>query len=485
MEFIALVLAIGALLAFRTLNKRTLALEGRLDETSQALVALRAALGRDGPGPAATDEAAPVVAPAPIVPPAETSVPLTPADAPEAAVPAVVPVSAAPKRSLEERLGTRWAVWVGGLALALGGVLMVRLSIEQGIFGPGARVILGLLFSAVLVGAGEWLRRGERGITVPGLEAAHIPSILTAAGTVAAFGTVYAAHALYDFIGPAFAFVALGAIGVATMFAAALHGPMLAGLGLAGAYIGPVLVNSATPSPWPVVLYLAVVAAAAHGLARLRQVAVARRIRRRRRVPVGDAVSLRARRPARPTGRSPAMPTCSCNLRSRRPSSPSNRISVPRTRTATPDRIAGAALLAMAILAVAMLADSKSELGGWVPFAAAAAGLLLATAWLSAPAAYGAALPGLPVIAVAAAWPGLAAPPEASQLGAVRRPGPAPPRQRDGLPGDARHPRRGDGRRRRIPPVAGADAQRAARRALCARRHRAAAAGAWSSPICG
>jgi len=70
----------------------------------------------------------------------------------------------------------------------------------------------------------------------------------------------------------------------------------------------------------------------------------------------------------------------------------------------------------MAILAVAMLADSKSELGGWVPFAAAAAGLLVAAAWLSAPAAYGAALAGLPVIAVAAAWPGLAAPPEASQL---------------------------------------------------------------------
>jgi uncharacterized membrane protein len=329
--------------------------------------------------------------------------------------PAIVPAPAAPVRSLEERLGTRWAVWVGGIALALGGILMVRYSIEQGIFGPGARVILGLLFAAALVGAGEWLRRGERGITVPGLEAAHIPSVLTAAGTVAAFGTVYAAHALYNFIGPALAFLALGAIGVATMFAAALHGPMLAGLGLAGAYVAPLLVASDRPSPWPVVLYLAVVAASAHGLARLRKwlwlaaFAVAGAflwgMPYLDRAAAGDMdwtfagymhVLLQLALAAAFIAIEPHLGT--------------------KDEDAVPDRIAGAALLAMAILAVAMLADSKSELGGWVPFAAAAAGLLLATAWISAPAAYGAALAGLPVVAVAAAWPGLAAPPEASQL---------------------------------------------------------------------
>jgi uncharacterized membrane protein len=423
MEFIALVLAIAALLAFRALNKRTLALEDRLEETSLALVALRAALGRDGPGPAASDEAAPIEAPeapvVPVPPPAETSVPLSPADEPPtgeaAGVPAIVPVPAAAARSLEERLGTRWAVWVGGIALALGGILMVRYSIEQGIFGPGARVILGFLFAAALVGAGEWLRRGERGITVPGLEAAHIPSILTAAGTITAFGTVYAAHALYNFIGPALAFVVLGAIGVATMFAAALHGPMLAGLGLAGAYVAPLLVASDKPSPWPVVLYLAVVAASAYGLARLRKwlwlaaFAVAGGFLWGMpcldRAAAGEIdwtlagyahVLLQLALAAAFIAVEPHLGT--------------------KDEEATPDRIAGAALLAMAILAMAMLADSKSELGGWVPFAAAAAGLLLATAWISAPAAYGAALSGLPVIAVAAAWPGLAAPPEASQL---------------------------------------------------------------------
>jgi len=57
----------------------------------------------------------------------------------------------------------------------------------------------------------------------------------------------------------------MGAVGMATMFAAALHGPALAGLGLVGALAAPLLVTSSDPNPWPVVLYVAVVSAAAGG----------------------------------------------------------------------------------------------------------------------------------------------------------------------------------------------------------------------------
>src|SRR6185437_14484649 len=67
------------------------------------------------------------------------------------------------------------------------------------------------------------------------------------------------------------AFIALGAIGIATMLAAALHGPALAGLGLAGAFVVPLLIESQQPNPWPLVIYLAVVAGAAYALARLRR----------------------------------------------------------------------------------------------------------------------------------------------------------------------------------------------------------------------
>lgn len=206
-------------------------------------------------------------------PPREPSPPeLPPQEAiPQAASVAASPTAAPPVRSLEESLGARWTVWVGGVALALGALLLVRYSIDQGFFGPGARVLMGLAIAGALVGAGERLRRREDAtITVRGFESAYIPGVLTAAGTIAAFGDVYAAYALYGFIGPVTAFVALGATALAAMAAAVLHGPALAGLGLVGALLAPLLVASERPSPWPVVLYLAIVVGASCALARQR-----------------------------------------------------------------------------------------------------------------------------------------------------------------------------------------------------------------------
>ncbi|MCP8939052.1 DUF2339 domain-containing protein [Alsobacter sp. SYSU M60028] len=214
------------------------------------------------PGPPEA-ETPPAGAPGEPVPPSPET--FAPGEAPEPLRPA------ARAASFEELAGTRWAVWLGGVALGLGGLFLVRYSIEQGWFGPGARIAAGVLFALALLAGGEWMRRREgRDGTLVGIPEAHIPSVLTAAGTLTAFGTVYAAHALYDMIGPATAFVLLGAIGLGTMAAAALHGPALAGFGLLGAYVSPLLVSSAEPRVWPVALYLLVVTASADALARLR-----------------------------------------------------------------------------------------------------------------------------------------------------------------------------------------------------------------------
>ena len=55
-------------------------------------------------------------------------------------------------RASKPRLGTRWAVWVGGIALALGGLFLIRYSIEAGIFGPGVRLTMAALLGLALVG---------------------------------------------------------------------------------------------------------------------------------------------------------------------------------------------------------------------------------------------------------------------------------------------------------------------------------------------
>src|SRR5450432_2014806 len=90
-----------------------------------------------------------------------------------------------PKRKvgIEEKLGAHWAVLVGGVALAFGALLLVKYSIDQGFFGPGLRVVCGLVLGAALVAAGEYLRREEP----PGegsAQPAPIPPVLTGAGTV-------------------------------------------------------------------------------------------------------------------------------------------------------------------------------------------------------------------------------------------------------------------------------------------------------------
>jgi uncharacterized membrane protein len=63
--------------------------------------------------------------------------------------------------SLEQRLGTQWTVWVGGLALALGGIFLVRYSIEQGLLGPRVRLALAALLATALIISGEWARDGR------------------------------------------------------------------------------------------------------------------------------------------------------------------------------------------------------------------------------------------------------------------------------------------------------------------------------------
>ncbi|MGX1169730.1 putative membrane protein [Bradyrhizobium sp. USDA 372] len=203
------------------------------------------------PPPLVTEEISP--------PPLEPS---TGADAPPP-VPEAAP-------GFEERLGTRWVVWIGGLALALGGFFMVRYSIEAGLLGPGVRVFLGGLFAAALLGAGEWTRRKESISSIAALPIANIPAILTAAGTAVAFATIYAAYALYGFLVPATAFVLLGIVAMGTLAAALLHGPALAGLGVVGAFVTPILVSSGKPDYWALYIYLAVVTAASFGLARIR-----------------------------------------------------------------------------------------------------------------------------------------------------------------------------------------------------------------------
>ncbi len=275
LDFLSLLIAIVALIVARKTFNQAALLRARLDTIEgagsaaaaprQAPPPLGARQSRVAPSAADTIRTEPATEAAPSFQPAPTP--------PKPAIPVSVPTPPpppAPEPGFEERIGTRWVVWIGGLTLALGGFFMVRYSIEAGLLGPGVRTLFGGAFALALLAAGEWTRRKESISAIPALPIANIPAILTAAGTAVAFATVYAAYALYGFLAPATAFILLGLVALGTLAAALLHGPALAGLGVAAAFVTPVLVSSEQPDFWALYIYLAIVTAAAFGLARIR-----------------------------------------------------------------------------------------------------------------------------------------------------------------------------------------------------------------------
>jgi uncharacterized membrane protein len=269
------IIAIAALVKSVGLGEHLRRLEVRLAALEQGMAAptTGAAVPELPPVPLATEPIAPISVPEPKKLVEEATAPLErepPITASSSVAPPGQPATAAPTISLEERLGTQWAVWVGGLAVVLGGIFLVRYSIEQGLLGPGVRVVIGALLALALIVAGEWARRSERLVGLSSSPKAHIPTTLTAAGTTVAYADVYAAYALYNFLAPSVAFILLGLVALATLVAALLHGPALAGLGLVGAYVTPVLVASDTSDYWSLYIYLAVVTAATFALARVR-----------------------------------------------------------------------------------------------------------------------------------------------------------------------------------------------------------------------
>ncbi len=266
LDLFSLVIAIGAfILALKAFN-RTDNLRTRLDalESAQATTAARP-LPVPPPLPPLQDLEATLAADPTVAPQTATA-----GGAPPRSPPPLQPPRPPAEPGFEERIGTRWVVWIGGLTLALGGFFLVRYSIDAGLLGPGVRTILGGLFALALLGAGEWTRRKESITDIEALPIANIPAILTAAGTAVGFATVYAAYALYDFLAPATAFVLLGLVALGTLAAALLHGPALASLGAAAAFVTPILVSSEQPDFWALYIYLAIVTAAAFALARAR-----------------------------------------------------------------------------------------------------------------------------------------------------------------------------------------------------------------------
>ncbi len=152
-------------------------------------------------------------------------------------------------------MASRWFVWIGGVAIAIGGLLFVKYAYDNGLISPPLQIFLGLLLAAGLIFAGDRLHRK----TPPTAEPNYVPAALSAAGLATAFGSIYAAYALYELVGPTTDFIGLAVVGLGALALSLRQGPLIAALGILGSYVTPMMISTPNPSGWGFFPYLLVI----------------------------------------------------------------------------------------------------------------------------------------------------------------------------------------------------------------------------------
>jgi uncharacterized membrane protein len=200
----------------------------RVEGAAPRAVAVRAAAAETTP-PAAAAESAPPR-------PSSTPGPPSPADA-SARAAAVTPAPKSPALDLERLFGGRVLAWLGAVAVLAGLAMLLALAIASGWLGESARTLLAGGASAVLVAVGAVLHE-RRGRT----EAARAA---VGAGLAGLFLTLTVATRAYDLVPAALGLPLALAVGaVATTLAVRWHARAIAGIGIVGAILSPVLTDA-------------------------------------------------------------------------------------------------------------------------------------------------------------------------------------------------------------------------------------------------
>lgn len=171
-------------------------------------------------------------------------------------------LAALPRFNLEDAIGGRLPIWIGGIALVLAGFFLVRYSIESGLLGPAVRTILAALFSLLLIVASEVGRRLPLTRDDP-----RVGQVLAGAGVASAYGTLYIAAAQYHLVGALAGFAIMVAITALALFLALRHGPPTAVMALVGGFAAPLVAGFEAAGVGPLLVYLALLVAALFGLA--------------------------------------------------------------------------------------------------------------------------------------------------------------------------------------------------------------------------
>ena len=169
---------------------------------------------------------------------------------------------------LERELASRWMVWVGGVALAFGGIFLVKFGVEHSVLGPTGRLVAAGILGLALVLASEWLRQRDLRLALPrlGSQADYVPAALAGGGVIAWYASLLMAFDHYGLMGPGVAFALLALVSLLALALSLLQGPLLAVLGLLGGYLVPALVSTGQGTLPGLLGYVALVSLAALAL---------------------------------------------------------------------------------------------------------------------------------------------------------------------------------------------------------------------------
>lgn len=156
-------------------------------------------------------------------------------------------------RSLEHNFGARLPVWIGGVAFALGGLFLVKYSIDNNLLSPLVRVLLGGLLGLGLLAGGDVVRKRPNFAN-----GRRIAQSLSGAGVAVLYLAIYAATSLYELISPALGFVGLSGVTATAIVLSLRYGQPIALLGLIFGFVTPALVPSNEPSAVILFTYLIV-----------------------------------------------------------------------------------------------------------------------------------------------------------------------------------------------------------------------------------
>ncbi|PQJ71160.1 hypothetical protein BTO01_07655 [Vibrio jasicida] len=159
-----------------------------------------------------------------------------------------------------------WLVWVGALAMLIGGGYLVQVIGSHIEFSPIMRVTIAFSISLATVIAGEWFHRREqkspdRAGRAKGFT--YVPAAITGTGLTGIYCTVIFAFVFYQLLSPGASLVILAGAAFWSLALSLRQGPLMAVLGLIGGYSAPLWIGGAEPNYYLLAGYITAISIAA------------------------------------------------------------------------------------------------------------------------------------------------------------------------------------------------------------------------------